>query len=443
MANLTRFVIRKLYGERDIDVTFENNIKVIVAENGYGKTTLLNALYATLSGDISKLRQIPFTSIEIAFDDNSKFLLKKDDFSLATSVFRKSGFYQHLRSTIGSDRLYDLLEAYISLPINQFRRSRIFNLTRAKFEIPAAALINLLRELLEDEEKEQKLNILNVRKTLKEIGSKNDYNFLYLPTYRRVEQDFRDINTDDENDLVIDDSINFGMRDVDKKIKEITTEIVNSSVEWFSKVNGEMLSQLIEGFNLDDSQKAAVKNPESIKIVLDRIGDNIEKEYKQRILDLIDSGEIFSNHTPLIYFLANLLKVYEQQKDNDKCLQEFTDVCNRYLGDKKLEYNESNVSVDIVRRKNGRSVDIETLSSGEKQIISLFAKLYLQKEDNIAIFLDEPELSLSIEWQKTILPDIVNSGRCVFLFTTTHSPFIFENELIDNTVDLSRYIKEL
>jgi predicted ATPase len=88
-------------------------------------------------------------------------------------------------------------------------------------------------------------------------------------------------------------------------------------------------------------------------------------------------------------------------------------------------------------------VDIESLSSGEKQIISLFALLYLQKETELAIFFDEPELSLSIEWQKTLLPDIVNSGKCKFLFSTTHSPFIFENELEGSTVDLAEYIEEL
>ena len=108
-----------------------------------------------------------------------------------------------------------------------------------------------------------------------------------------------------------------------------------------------------------------------------------------------------------------------------------------------MVYNESNVTVNIVRRKNNRLVDIETLSSGEKQIISLFAKLYLQKDENLAIFFDEPELSLSIEWQKSLLPDILNSKKCSFLFTTTHSPFIFENELMENAVDLSTYIQEL
>lgn len=68
---------------------------------------------------------------------------------------------------------------------------------------------------------------------------------------------------------------------------------------------------------------------------------------------------------------------------------------------------------------------------------------YLEKRDEVAIFFDEPELSLSIEWQKTLLPDILASGKCKFLFATTHSPFIFENDLEEFTVDLAEYIKEI
>ncbi|WP_244370077.1 AAA family ATPase [Pseudoalteromonas xiamenensis] len=160
-------------------------------------------------------------------------------------------------------------------------------------------------------------------------------------------------------------------------------------------------------------------------------------------MELVRTGSIQEGHDPLIYFVSNLLKVYEQQQENDEAIQQFTKVSNRYLNDKEVVYDESNVTIKIIRKKNGKEVDIESLSSGEKQIISLFALLYIQKKDDLAIFFDEPELSLSIEWQKTLLPDIVSSGKCKFLFSTTHSPFIFENDLEGNTVDLSEFIEEL
>ncbi|WP_367142226.1 AAA family ATPase [Aeromonas sp. ANNP30] len=96
-----------------------------------------------------------------------------------------------------------------------------------------------------------------------------------------------------------------------------------------------------------------------------------------------------------------------------------------------------------MRVKNNKEVDWENLSSGEKQIVSLFARLYLDRSENLAIFFDEPELSLSIEWQRKLLPHIMKSGKCQFLFCTTHSPFIFENELDAFASDLAFYVEEL
>ena len=81
------------------------------------------------------------------------------------------------------------------------------------------------------------------------------------------------------------------------------------------------------------------------------------------------------------------------------------------------------------------------LSSEEKQIISIFSKIYLSDRDKRFIVLfDEPELSLSMLWQKQLLPDIVNSNKCDFLLAVTHSPFIFDNELDKYAVGLSEYI---
>jgi hypothetical protein len=266
---------------------------------------------------------------------------------------------------------------------------------------------------------------------------------LYLPTYRRVEEDIRAFSGVKDSLRFSHTSINFGMGDVRKSIEQITSEILSSSVEWFSKINGQMLSQLVGGFSVTKEMKESISSPRAVEIVLERIGKNISPSHKEQILELVKSGGIQKGHDPLIYFVSNLLKVYEQQQENDEAIQQFTKVSNRYLNDKEVVYDESNVTIEVIRKKYGKAVDIESLSSGEKQIISLFALLYLQKKDDLAIFFDEPELSLSIEWQKTLLPDIVSSGKCKFLFSTTHSPFIFENDLEGNTVDLGEYIEEL
>ena len=76
------------------------------------------------------------------------------------------------------------------------------------------------------------------------------------------------------------------------------------------------------------------------------------------------------------------------------------------------------------------------LSSGEKQIVSLFSRLYLEHEKNCILLIDEPELSISMRWQKMLLPDIIRSKNCSLLLAVTHSPFIFENEFDNDAQDM-------
>lgn len=432
---LQSFTIRKLFNERDVHITFDSNMRILVAENGYGKTTILNALYYIVTGDAPRLKSIEFDSLELHFSDNEKFEIKHTDLEYS-SAFKEKGFLEHLQALLSPKLTDELIDSYFTLPAQRFKASSLFKTAAKATGFPEATLFNYLTRFIGQEEGSAHVKS---KKKFARIRAKFPKNVLYLPTYRRVEIDL----ATSEEEAPHHGSINFGMRDVETLIQQITQEILTSSVEWFSKVNGQMLSQLAEGFKLDEELKESIKKPEAVKIVLDRIGNNIDSGTKAKISSLIESDAIFNDHDPLIYFLSNLVKVYEQQKENDQTIQAFTEVCNRYLGDKKIKYNESSVSVEIIRRKNNRPVPMEALSSGEKQIISLFAKLYLQKHRSFAIFFDEPELSLSMEWQKTLLPDILNSGKCSFLFSTTHSPFIFENELVKHTVDLAEFIKEL
>ncbi len=75
------------------------------------------------------------------------------------------------------------------------------------------------------------------------------------------------------------------------------------------------------------------------------------------------------------------------------------------------------------------------LSSGEKQIVSIFSKIILEDKEKIIALFDEPELSLSIEWQKDFLVDLSKSENLNFLMAVTHSPFIFEN-LFENAFEI-------
>jgi len=118
-------------------------------------------------------------------------------------------------------------------------------------------------------------------------------------------------------------------------------------------------------------------------------------------------------------------------------MQRFTNAFNMMF--EKLTYskviNQNNVK-SIIFNKNNKDIDIDSLSSGEKQIV--YRGCFLLKDINALngafVFIDEPEISLHPEWQKRILDYYkgiftdVNGHQTSQIFVVTHSPFIIHND---------------
>ena len=90
----------------------------------------------------------------------------------------------------------------------------------------------------------------------------------------------------------------------------------------------------------------------------------------------------------------------------------------------------------IIYKKGGVDIPLDSLSSGEKQIVYRGAFL-LKNVDalrGVTVFIDEPEISMHPEWQKRIM-DFYKSiftdekgKQTSQIFIATHSPFIIHNE---------------
>ena len=75
------FKIDKLWGYRDIELTFNNDVNILIGPNGSGKTTILNLLHSILSGDLRSLLNIDFERAKIelkSFKGNSVCTIKID-----------------------------------------------------------------------------------------------------------------------------------------------------------------------------------------------------------------------------------------------------------------------------------------------------------------------------------------------------------------------------
>ena len=79
-------------------------------------------------------------------------------------------------------------------------------------------------------------------------------------------------------------------------------------------------------------------------------------------------------------------------------------------------------------------VEIDKLSSGEKQILLILTTVFLQEEKPWVLLMDEPEISLHISWQDCLVGLIRQLNPNCQLILTTHSPNIFANGWEDKIV---------
>jgi len=428
---IKKYSIIGLHGDKDIELSFDSPYKILVAENGTGKTTVLNSLFYLLTGQFQKLSQIEFEKLQLEFPNEEKIDLSRENISLEIpDNLEKIPHFVRLKQYLGDDLARALLERSLNVEsLRDIQSTHEYSLARSQFPGPTMEIQRMLerlrRELSGDDLFSSALS--DTKNKIKELIPLDVF---YLPTYRRVEEDLQRLGYEGEFSDGQEQLIHFGMRDVSRRFKKITSEIIESAVTWYSRISGRMLDELMTGVQVDGEKLEKISNPDALSIVLDRLGDNISKERKADILSLVQSENIHNDrYNALAYFLSNLIEIYDQQRDKDNRIKEFVGVTNKYLVGKEIRYDESNVTITVVNKRTETEVLLEKLSSGEKQLISILSKLYLESSRESLIIFDEPELSLSIEWQKTLLPDIIASGQCGLLIAATHSPFIFENTL--------------
>ena len=77
------------------------------------------------------------------------------------------------------------------------------------------------------------------------------------------------------------------------------------------------------------------------------------------------------------------------------------------------------------------------LSSGEKQILIILLTVLVEDNQPYVLFMDEPEVSLHMEWQKRLVDLCIELNPNVQIILTTHSPAIVMNGWVDSVTEVS------
>lgn len=462
MTNISEIRIRGLFGENNYNIRLKDNHLILVSENGSGKTTIVNMIYYFLSRQWSRLRAYDFNSIE-AMINGENIKISKDEIDLRSS--------KHINRIL---KRYPLkIQKEVELFLNRFDFS---DLSRHRFDfehifnnynIPRSVFF----EIINYTEKEQ---IDLFENTLKEKKEKMENlvtpQILYLPTYRRIEQDLRIIFPDLDEELgqykskrrrfqKLTDSnayvelVEFGMEDVENKVKSKLGALKDDlNFKLKNDLTGKYLRDVInENYKNISYNEFQAFSETAFSNIISRIDDTVlSKNEKERLNEFVkeinQTGTIGKEENKIIaHFIYRLSEVYNEIKRKEEDIVKFIEVCNGYSNNKKFVYDNINFEIKIhpirdLEVQIDKQILFRDLSSGEKQIVSLFSHLFLSDQSDYFVIIDEPELSLSVPWQQRFLADISDNEKCSGILAVTHSPFIFENKLEKFAHGLNEFI---
>lgn len=439
---IKEFSVTNLFGIFNyiIPLNMEDRITIIHGQNGFGKTTLLKLIHAIFNSRYYELKSIPFQELKILFDDDS--ILKVNQ-----SINKKDDEGNN--------------EVIISWKEVKQKKEEIFTLglddTNRDFNFRLSIIDDLIPDLERVAPKTWLYLPTNERLSLSQVLDKFEG---FLP-----EIEIRLDNSPDWLDKLVNSlSVNFiesqrllnlynGVKSP-RYISKINRFSLLPSVSTYANELAEKIENTLADYgkiaqSLDRSFPVRVMQQQKLNILTDeelrQKLDDIEKERNNLInIGLLDKDESanFRVEEQIDESTKKVLSLYIQ--DVEKKLNVFRDLSQRIeifkrIINQRFSYKEINISKDkgFSFTSNGKFLSPINLSSGEQHELVIIYKLLFKVEPNSLILIDEPELSLHVEWQVQFIKDLEEITKITNLdiLMATHSPDLI-NDRWDLTVEL-------
>ena len=231
--------------------------------------------------------------------------------------------------------------------------------------------------------------------------------------------------------------------------------IINKVVKGLS-AGGEFPSHLLKGVHLDVEPADArwirydiIRSLDSPAMLSPAAGA------KPQIADLLPQGTMWEGASLLdyqLYFLQRKYLDYQVNIGNRIIaqLQTGNTEAAQQLSQKKSRFQDmiddlfADTGKKIVRTENeirftqiGEMLVPYQLSSGEKQMLVILLTVLVEDDQPYVLFMDEPEVSLHIEWQKRLIDLITELNPHAQIILTTHSPAVVMNGWLDYVTEVT------
>ena len=357
---------------------FHEDLNIFTGANGSGKTTLLKLIWYLISGHLKQiLSEIPFTYLSIEAEPFSIVMDRQNPETLM----------------LGSD----------------------FPRRKSGQRVIVDPETNTIEEKSVD----------NVNKLEKQIAE-SFKGSLFFPTFRRIEGGF---SIGSRSSAHTEDSVALSL------LSSTTEKLLTALSQLSDDMSTERHKFIVSVLTMDIIKLLPEKYVgiyQEISTLQSQVLTNISREI-QRNSDKDKISEIPESASSLLDAIQKVDRETEQMKKPFSVLSELTRKIFRYnaiLVTEKLVLGEKNDGIafgegseDITIEEIDDAISSDKLSSGEKQMLSFLCYNAFYK--NTAIFIDEPELSLHVDWQRLLLSTLLDQSTGNQFFVATHSPFIY------------------
>ena len=122
----------------------------------------------------------------------------------------------------------------------------------------------------------------------------------------------------------------------------------------------------------------------------------------------------------------------QQLSEPKKRFQDLIDDLFKDTG-KKIVRTENEIRFSQI----GETLVPYQLSSGEKQMLVILLTVLVEDQQPYVLFMDEPEVSLHVDWQERLIDIILQMNPNVQIILTTHSPAVIMNGWMDRVTEVS------
>ena len=392
---------------QEVSISLRPEISILYGMNGGGKTTVLKIIHALLNQreDILLSEKVDQLYVNYSNDkaeiENITIKYNSKEVKYNWLEFEKSALSQSKSLLIGVQRGLSISNANVS-------PSLVFDFMRHS---------SISRELLGSTNKD----ISKLRFFADELAN-------FLSRSRRTGRNKTEL-LPIGNHVIMDevsiDVINLALRNAYYRVKSrISEKIYNALFETFAlAIDESKITEIQIPLNIVDIIESNKKR--LIEALIDAPDNEVKTMVIQRLEEISDNNyEDFQTNKLFTKLLLQMVNELELEKEELGTLNILIETFNLLLGEnKKMIIDREGVRINV----NGNFHDLDSLSSGERHLLTFLTTILLDGNKRDIILIDEPEISLNIIWQEKLLTLIQQIAPFSQIIVASHSQSIAQN----------------